>query len=113
MASSCTEEEVTTRKYARVSTEEITEITSSGMIFHGKLFFSSGDIMDHGFVWTDTGFPTLTNGNKISLGAKSDLGEFESSVTGTLQQGKLYSVRAYVQSSTYTMYGKILEFRRP
>src|SRR3989337_3702794 len=111
--SSCTEEEVTARKYPRVSTDEVTDLTISSMVFHGNLYFSSVEIMDHGFVWTGTGFPTITNGNKISMGATNKLGSFESTASGTLIDGKTYLARAYVQSADYIVYGELLEFESP
>ncbi len=108
--SACSKEEVSPRNYPRVETTNVTDVTSSGMVFQGNIFFASVEIMDHGFIWTDTGFPTITNGNKISLGSRDGLGSFETSVAGSLQPGKTYSMRAYAKSENYVVYGKIIEF---
>jgi hypothetical protein len=113
LCSACSEEEITSRNYPRVDTEDVTDITTTGMIFHGKIFFSSVEILDYGFIWTDTGFPTVTNGNKISLGPRNDVGLFEIAAVESLQSGKMYSVRAYAQSANFIVYGRIVEFERP
>jgi hypothetical protein len=114
LLTNCTEEEITARNYPRVATEGITEVTGNSMKFNGNIFYASVEIIDHGFIWTDVGFPELKNGTKISLGAKSGPGEFETTITNaTLQEGKVYSCRAYAQSAGYVVYGKIIEFKKP
>lgn len=109
----CTEEEVTSRDYPRVDTKEVTSVTESSAVFSGEIFFSTSEILDHGFIWTDTGFPTYENGNKISLGLKSGPGLFEATVAVNMQPGKIYSVRAFAQSAKYTVYGKTIEIQKP
>jgi hypothetical protein len=109
----CTEEEVTARKYPRVYTRGITNISKDGMKLQGEIFFSSVPILDHGFVWSDTGFPTITNGTKLSLGPKNEVGTFAAEAIAALQSGKTYAARAYAQSSDFTVYGDICEFKAP
>ncbi len=110
----CTKEEITPRDYPRVNTEAITEVTANSMKFRGDIFYTSVEIIDHGFIWTDTGFPDFKNGNKISLGPKTGVGKFETAVTNaTLQTDKIYSCRAYAQSKDFVVYGKIIEFKKP
>jgi hypothetical protein len=111
--SSCTEEEVTSRDYPRVDTNEISDITATTAVFRGEIFFSSSEILDHGFIWTDTGFPTLENGNKVSLGLKNGPGLFEITASVNFQAGKMYSVRAYAQSANYKVYGKTIQIEMP
>jgi hypothetical protein len=110
---SCTEEEITSREYPRVHTLSIEPEANANLKLKGEIFFSSVQISDHGFVWTDTGFPTVTNGVKLSLGPKDGVGIFETTAAASLKSGKTYSARAYAQSAEYTVYGEIFEFIAP
>ncbi|HEX6223001.1 MAG TPA: hypothetical protein VFZ52_01235 [Chryseolinea sp.] len=109
----CTEEEVTSREYPRVHTLEIMPAGNTSLKLKGEIFFSSVPIADHGFVWTEVGFPTVTNGAKFSLGPKEGAGIFETTAAATLKSGKTYAARAYAQSAEYTVYGELFEFIAP
>jgi hypothetical protein len=106
---SCSEAVVTERPYPRVSKLEITNVINSGASFKAEVTYSSVPIIDHGFIWTLGGFPTLTNGEKVSLGAKAGIGVFVHTVNG-LQVGKKYTMCAYVRSSQETVYGDVVDF---
>jgi hypothetical protein len=110
---SCSEEETTARKYPRVHTLDVSQITKEGMALHGEIFFTPGPVSDHGFVWSNAGFPTVSNSTKLSLGARDGIGSFEGTASTTFEYGKTYSVRAYAQSSGFTVYGEIIEFVAP
>jgi IPT/TIG domain len=107
---SCSKEEITNRPYPRVTTVGISDINSSGVTFHGEIFFSSVEIIDHGFIFTDNGFPSLTNGDKVSLGPTSGAGNFDMNVQWDLVPGRTYSVTAYATSTGHAVYGKYIEF---
>ena len=109
----CTEEEVTSREYPRVHTLEISMEGNANLKLKGEIFFSSVPISDHGFIWTETGFPTVTNGVKLSLGTKDGIGIFETTAATSLNSGKTNSARAYAKSAEYTVYGEIFEFIAP
>lgn len=106
---SCSKEEITSRPYPRTKTLEITSIANGSAHFKVEVFFTSVAIVDHGFIWTDSGFPSLTNGLKKSFGSKSGTGTFEMTVD-QLQAGKKYTLCAYAQSADYVVYGNYLEF---
>jgi len=105
----CSEAVVTERPYPRVSKLEITDIVKSGASFKAEVTYASVPIIDHGFIWTLGGFPTLTNGEKASLGAKNGTGSFVFTATG-LQVGKKYTMCAYVRSGQETVYGDVVDF---
>lgn len=107
--SSCSEPEVTARPYPRVSKLEITNITNGGAAFKAEVTYASVAIIDHGFIWTLGGFPTLTNGEKASLGPKDGTGAFVFTVAG-LQVGKKYTMCAYARSNQETVYGDVVDF---
>ena len=108
----CTKEEITPRDYPRVMTREVESIASGGATFKGEITFASAAIIDHGFIWSNGGFPTFVNANatKRSLGTKDGVGSFELAVTQGLQVGKKYSVCAYTKSSKDIVYGKTFDF---
>lgn len=105
----CSEPVITTRTYPRVSKLEITNVANSGATFKAEITYASTAIIDHGFIWTLSGFPTLTNGEKASLGSKAGSGAFIYNVNG-LQVGKKYTMCAYVRSSQETVYGDVVYF---
>jgi hypothetical protein len=106
----CTEEETTPREYPRVSTVEAGDITSDGVTFKGDIIFSSVEIKDHGFVWSDVLGPLVSSANKISLGSKPGTGPFEGRGDRSLEDGKKYFVRAYAISDDFVVYGNTVEF---
>jgi hypothetical protein len=106
---SCTEEEITQRAYPRVMTYEPTEITLQGGNFHGEITFTGVDIIDHGFVWTANGFPTITLGEKISLGPRQSVGRFDAAINYKWEPGRRYSIRAYAVSAQHVVYGKTFD----
>ena len=106
----CSEPVVTVRTYPRVSKLEITNVANSGATFKAEITYASTAIIDHGFIWTLSGFPTLSNGEKASLGSKAGSGAFGSTVSKGLQVGKKYSMCAYARSNQEVVYGDVVEF---
>jgi len=109
----CTKEEVTSRAYPRVITNEVDVVTSTGTTFHGEITFSSTEIVNHGFIWSTFSSMSIGYGNNIPLGQKTGTGKFESKLQFNLVKGVKYYVMAYAQSSKYTVYGNVVEFELP
>ena len=108
--SGCTKEEVTPRIYPRVITIEATDITSAGATFKGDITFSNVEIKDHGFLWSIENNPNVIQSNKISLGSKQGIGQFEAKIDRALQDGKKHYLRAYAISDDFVVYGNTVEF---
>lgn len=106
----CTEEETTPRKYPRVRTNPVSNITSQGALFRGEIYFSPGKIMDHGFIWSTSKALTISFSERISLGGAEGLGIFEILAERSLAEGKKYYVKAYAQTVTHLVYGEVVEF---
>ncbi len=108
---SCTEIESVTREYPRVRTIGLTEVNNNSLKVRGEIISTSGQIIDHGFVWSKKADSPVNiySDFKLSIGATSDLGVFESEIDG-LQSGVKYYIKAYAKSSDYTVYGEVLEF---
>ncbi len=106
----CSKEETDPRPYPRVTTHRVSNITSGGAVFHAEIVFSSTAILDHGFIWSKQNSLTLENAEKISLGAKSGIGSFETPVVRSLAEGIKYYVKAYAKSNDFIVYGEVVEF---
>ncbi|HMG92643.1 MAG TPA: IPT/TIG domain-containing protein [Chryseolinea sp.] len=106
----CTKEEITPREFPRVTTVEAADITSDGVTFTGEIIFSNVEVKDHGFVWSDILGPLVSTANKVSLGSKSGIGQFESRCDRSLEAGKKYYVRGYAISEDFVVYGNTVEF---
>src|SRR5260221_13120373 len=74
--SSCTKETITNREYPRVTTMEVTNISSAQAVFHGDLFFTSVALTDYGFVWSNNSFPNINTSPRRSLRSTTPPGTF-------------------------------------
>jgi hypothetical protein len=106
----CTKEETTPRPYPRVFTEAVTNITTTGAVFHATVIYSSSEILDHGFLWSESSQPNFTNSTVIALGSFSGTGKFEQSVIQSFLPNKKYYVSAYCKSDKYTVFGDVASF---
>lgn len=106
----CTKEEITPREFPRVSTIEAVNISSDGVTFKGEIIFSNVVIKDHGFVWSDISGPSTLSANKVSLGSRTSIGQFETRCDRSLESGKKYFMRAYAVSDDFLVYGNTVEF---
>lgn len=92
---------------AIISTEPITEITSSSAISGGNITNEgTGTVTSRGVCWSTNISPTISD-NKTQDGAGA--GNFTSNITG-LNGGATYYVRAYAINSAGTGYGMAMSF---
>src|SRR5690242_4606512 len=103
LLATCAKEEITTRNYPRVLTMEVTNITSGSVTFHGKVYFTPGPIIDHGFVWSYVSRPDFTNGEIHSMGDRTGTGDFNATISWGLLANQPFYVRAYAKTETYTV----------
>ncbi len=91
-----------------VTTQECTNTIAQKSTGHGNLT-SIGDaaVTQHGHCWATSASPT-TSDNLTENGAKPNLGQFQSDITG-LTPGVLYYVAAYATNSYGTSYGSDVE----
>jgi N-acetylneuraminic acid mutarotase len=107
----CTKEEVTPRKYPRVDTKEVTNISGAGATFNGEIIFIPSQVTDHGFLWSPYSDVVFTNSDQVSLGAATGTGTFSSTIDYGLVSGKTYYVRAYAKSQDFSVYGDVMPFK--
>jgi hypothetical protein len=94
-----------------VQTGEVTDIGTSGAIFHGKILgLGNRPILDYGFVWNKTGKPTIEDSYIKSFGAASQTAIFEASISSALGKGYTYHVRSFIRDEKSITYGREIEF---
>jgi N-acetylneuraminic acid mutarotase len=109
----CKENGMVTRSYPSLDTKSVTEINANGATFNAEILtIGNSGVVDFGFVYSESPNPTLTNSDRISLGATTQKGSFSSLANRDLTQTKTYYVRAYAvtRDPIFTVYGQQVEF---
>ena len=107
---SCTKEEVLPREYSRIKSLGVVEIKSTGCVFQGEIFYLAPGTAEFGFVWSDAGFPTIENGEKMSSGIPTRTAKYDTPLVTKITVGKTYTMRAYAISNGYVVYGDAIDF---
>ncbi|MBI4647711.1 MAG: hypothetical protein HY738_14265 [Bacteroidia bacterium] len=98
-------------KVPAVTTSDIF-VTDTAVIAHGTVVdIGEGNTTAHGFCWAKTATPTISD-SKISLGAASQTGAYQSEITG-LEPSTIYYLRAYISTPDETKYGEVKSFTTP
>lgn len=93
-----------------VTTKQVTNIAATTAVGHGSINYDGGSsITAHGVCWSTSSSPT-TSDSHTDNGANTELGDFDSLITG-LTAGQTYYVRAYATNSTGTGYGSNVTFQ--
>jgi hypothetical protein len=107
----CEDESSQPRSYPRVLTMAVSDISKSGAKFSAEILsLGSEDIIEHGFVWGITTYPTLQYSNKTFMGRTDRTGLFTADIGTSLAQGVKYSMRPFLQTSEHLIYGPIVDF---
>lgn len=107
----CQKDEPVTRAYPRINTLAVNNITEKGVVFNAEIYDASDkEIIDHGFIWGYSSNLAYNGSERFSIGSKTGEGLFSKEITTTLEAGKTYYVKAYVKTTQYTVYGKVVEF---
>ncbi len=87
-----------------VTTQECTDTIAEKTTGHGLLYSKgSSEVTQHGHVWATSVDPDTTD-SKTENGAKPNLGQFTSAITGLIPNTTYY-VRAYATNTEGTSYG--------
>jgi N-acetylneuraminic acid mutarotase len=97
--------------YPLIQTGEVTDIDSTGAMFHAKFIdLSKEDILEYGFVWGLEQEPDL-NSAKIILTGDPEYGTISYRISTDLVRDKVYYVRAFARNEKYVTYGKVVSFK--
>lgn len=99
--SSCKKIDLT--RVAAVATEPVSNITEATVKANGNVIDVGTDLEDYGFCWSQGSAPTINN-NYISAGSKSEIGEYNTVISG-LQRQTHYYVRSYIRDAAGVTYG--------
>lgn len=67
------------------------------------------EIYYHGFVWSENEYPSI-NDRHVIFDSEPEEALYDFTITGGLEKGKSYFVRAYLKTETNHIYSNILEF---
>jgi len=94
-----------------VYTGKPTNIDTTGVTFHGKVFFFGTDlIVDYGFMWKKTEGTSFNNSDKILFAGSPVENVISYRVTDGIRKNQRLYVRFFVKTEKYTAFGKPFEF---
>jgi len=97
--------------YPLIQTGEVTDIDSTGAVFHGKIInLGEEEIIDYGFVWNKTNEPKIENSYIKSLGKIITDGLYNTEINSAFIEGTKYYVRAYIKNKSSVVYGREVSF---
>lgn len=107
----CSEDELTERKFPGIKTLEVTNISNSGAKFNAEIVRpGNGEIVEYGFVWGLESNPLIDLSNKIVYTGEIITGVFSAQISTTLREGRGYYTRAYAKTNDYIVYGATYSF---
>ncbi len=106
--------EITPREYPRLLIQEVGEITASGVPFTAKFRYrGETEIINYGFVWRDVPEPAITrvpDDSKVEIKENIQDEQFSFLAASGIDAGVKYYVRAFIQTSDYTVYSTQVTF---
>ena len=103
-------EKIEDTKILKIKTDEVTDISATTATVKGTVVDpGEEDILQHGFCWSATSNPLTTLLTKNELGTLDAATSYSSDITD-LSANYMYYVRAYVTTSSRTIYGNEIVF---
>jgi hypothetical protein len=94
-----------------VFTGEVTEIDSTGAVFHAQITnLGSEPVLEFGFVWDAKPDPVLAGAEKFVIRKQPVMGIYSQRINTTLKEGVIYHVRSFVRTLQTVTYGKDVFF---
>lgn len=105
------DDKVGSREWPRLNTLEPSDITREGARFNaGIIYRGDSEILRLGFVWSTGVNPVIENDDRKILSGNITQDKFSALITTTLDDGAKYSVRAFVETRDFTVYGNVVTF---
>jgi hypothetical protein len=97
-----------------LQTNTVTQISTSGATFSATIISLNNEpLLNHGFVWSSSDVVFLHSDDFVTLGERSQTGDYQTTIQATFIKGRTYFVKAYVSTETYTVYGNLMSFKIP
>jgi hypothetical protein len=94
-----------------MTTLPVSNITEEGALFSADLYALGTDaIIEYGFVWGTSSNPGFGNDRIIMHGAPEGIGIFTAEVRSTLVEGTRYTVKSFVKTENFLVWGKTVDF---
>ncbi|MCX2743174.1 IPT/TIG domain-containing protein [Mangrovivirga sp. M17] len=111
LISGCEEEQVTQRPYPRLNTLPVTEISDEGAKFNAEIIYRGDfEVINYGFVWAKAQNPTKELSDGVIYADNIQSSNFSAIINTTLEENVAYSVRAFIETNDYIVYGENKEF---
>ncbi|MEM6377859.1 MAG: IPT/TIG domain-containing protein, partial [Bacteroidota bacterium] len=108
----CQKDEIALRPFPRLETLPVSEISDEGAVFNGLVFESEGQaVLRHGFVWASRRIPELNRDGIISELGAPKAARFSMEIRSGLRIGEPYTVRAFIETDQYVVYGNPTSFK--
>lgn len=108
---SCNEKEIEDREYPRVQTLAVSKISEAGATFNAEILLTGKQqIVEYGFTWGTGDAPRLELSDKISIVKPLNADKFSIDIRSTLKSEVVYSVKAFIKTKDYLVYGPKVEF---
>lgn len=105
------EEELAVRSYPRLQTLPVSGNSNEGATFNADfLLRGEAEILAYGFVWDKKKLPTITESDRVIFQDQAEDSGFSTDIRSTLQEGEKYTVRAFVKTPEYLVYGQKVSF---
>jgi hypothetical protein len=109
---SCSDkDEALARDYPRLNTLPVTNIQSTGALFHAEIISGErSQILQYGFTWNEVVSPRIDRHEHIILQESLGNNTFSYEV-GSLQSNQIYFVRSFIKTEKLLIYGPVVSFK--
>ncbi|NVK53158.1 MAG: IPT/TIG domain-containing protein [Flavobacteriaceae bacterium] len=108
----CSQNDILERSYPTIETLDVTQVSENGVTFNATIT-NTGNyaILEHGFVWSTSIYPTIHDSEKIIFNSSIQSNKFSADISTTLNNGYIYTVRSFIKTKDYLVYGNALKFQ--
>lgn len=109
--SRCQKEVVEPQIYPRISTLEVTSISTEGATLNAELLaLGSSPVIEYGFLWDTIPSIHYDRSEKIELKENLSKGKFNCRINASLIKWQKYFVKAFVKTEDFLVIGKVVSF---
>ena len=111
LLATCSKDDEPSLGFPRVRTLEVTDINSSGATFGAEIVSRGGSqVLNRGFAWGEDRDPTRGGDDFVIIPGDASSNNFAKTIQTTLARNRNYFVRAFIETSDFTVYGANVVF---